>query len=236
MLKAVLFDLDGTLLTLDIETFLPRYVKSISRKAQHKIPNNIFQKALFAGTEEMVKNVQKDKSNQEVFMETFFSLVNIDKKEILPMLDEFYKNDFSNLQSDITAVPGAKEAVKFCKDNGLKVVLATNPVFPKEATYERIRWAGLNATDFNLITSYENMSATKPNLEYYQQILDKLGIRGKEAMMVGNDCQEDLCAAKLGMKTFLVDDGLVIDRSGGNYTVDLKGSLKEFPDKIRPLI
>ncbi|WP_350342752.1 HAD family hydrolase [Proteinivorax tanatarense] len=235
MLKAVLFDLDGTLLKLNVDSFLPRYVESISEKVKHKIPSKQFKKALFAGTEKMVENVEPNKTNKDVFMETFFSLTKADEKEILPVFDEFYSKEFSKLQKDIKAVEGAKEVVEFCKNENLKVVLATNPVFPKEATYERVRWADLNIDDFDLVTTYENMTATKPNLNYYQEILNKIDVKAEETLMVGNDCQEDLVVAKLGIKTYLVDDGLVIDRSGGNYLTDYQGPLKDLPKVIKKI-
>ena len=52
----------------------------------------------------------------------------------------------------------AKEIVDKVKNMGYRVVLATNPVFPKAATEKRLKWVGLSPQDFELCTTYENTS------------------------------------------------------------------------------
>ena len=97
------------------------------------------------------------------------------------------------------------------KQLGLKIIIATNPFFPKIATHQRITWAGLNPNDFALVTTYENSRFCKPNLAYYQDILDKFGLKADECIMVGNDMGEDMIAQKLGLKVFLLTDQLIND-------------------------
>ena len=70
----------------------------------------------------------------------------------------------------------------------------------------RIRWAGLNAEDFKVITTYETYRYCKPNLEYFKNILDEFSLKPAECLMVGNDVEEDLVVRKLGVKTYLVTD------------------------------
>ena len=92
------------------------------------------------------------------------------------------------------------------KEKGIRTYLATNPVFPKVATMNRIKWAGLDAEDFELITTYEDNCYCKPNVDYYRTILEQFHLRPEECLMVGNDVEEDLAIRKLGVKTFLVTD------------------------------
>ena len=88
-------------------------------------------------------------------------------------------------------------------------MLATNPLFPAIATQSRIRWAGLSPDDFELYTTYETSHFCKPNPDYYREILEKVGCRAEECLMVGNDAAEDLAAAETGMRVFLLTPCLI---------------------------
>ena len=119
------------------------------------------------------------------------------------------------------------------KTAGLRVILATNPIFPAVATQSRIRWAGLSPEDFELYTTYENSRFCKPNPDYYREILQRLDLRGEECLMVGNDVREDMAAETLGMETFLLTDCLIntenvpLDRWPHGGFQDLQAHLKE---------
>ncbi len=225
MFKAVLFDLDGTLLNLNVDDFLPKYIKALSIKVKDYIPMEIFPKYLLDSTYVMVKNNDETKTNEDVFMEHFFSVVEHQRQELQPIFDRFYLEDFPKLGEGYVGNPHAKNIIEHCKAKGLKIVLATNPVFPRAAVEERVRWVGLKVEDFDLITSYEEMHFCKPNINYYKEILDKISVEPHEAIMVGNDCQEDMVASEIGLKTFLVE-GFIIDK-GTTFKVDYKGELTD---------
>ena len=95
------------------------------------------------------------------------------------------------------------------RDMGGRVALATNPLFPSYATERRIRWAGLQPEDFELYTTYENIGCCKPNLAYYREILRRMKLPPEACIMVGNDVDEDIVAAQLGMQVFLLTDCLL---------------------------
>ena len=88
-------------------------------------------------------------------------------------------------------------------------MLATNPISPALATDWRIRWAGLKPEDFELYTTFENSHYCKPNLKYYEEILQKLNVRPEECLMVGNDVEEDMITRQMGMQVFLLTDCLI---------------------------
>ena len=46
----------------------------------------------------------------------------------------------------------------------------------------------------------------KPNLNYYQEIFQTLNKQAKQCLMVGNDINDDACAAKLGAKIYMATD------------------------------
>ena len=105
--------------------------------------------------------------------------------------------------------PMAAETIAKLRQAGIRVALATNPIFPSIATYKRIRWAGLKPEDFEWITTYENSKYCKPNLRYYQEVLERLGVAPEDCLMVGNDVGDDMVAEELGMQVFLLTDCLI---------------------------
>ena len=73
----------------------------------------------------------------------------------------------------------------------------------------RIRWAGLDVSDFEGITTYENLRYCKPNPESYNEILYKMNLQSKECLMVRNDVAEDMTARAVGINVFLLTDCLI---------------------------
>ena len=116
-----------------------------------------------------------------------------------------------------------------------KIVLATNPIFPAIATQKRMSWAGFEPNDFELYTTFENSRFCKPNVAYYQDILDQLGLKAEECIMVGNDVNEDMVAQKLGMKVFLLTDCL-INVDNKDILHYPQGSFDELLDYITTLV
>lgn len=208
-LKAVFFDLDGTLLHMDQEVFVKAYLGLICQKlAPYGYDPKLLVKGIWAGTEAMVKN-DGACTNEERFWQVFPSVCGEGIREHESTLEDFYRKEFQQVQQVCGFDPNAKKAVSLVKELGFIPVLATNPIFPSVATESRTRWAGLDVSDFAYYTVYENSSYCKPNLSYYQCILDHLGLKGEEALMVGNDVGEDMIAEKLGMKTFLLTQNLI---------------------------
>ena len=103
----------------------------------------------------------------------------------------------------------AKEVVELSKEKGFRVVLATSPLFQKIATESRMRWAGFKPTDFEIFTTFEDYYFSKPNINYYKEVISKLDVLPEECVMVGNDVVEDMVAKELGMKVFLLTDCLI---------------------------
>ena len=207
--KWVLFDLDGTLLPMDMDVFIKAYFGGLAKKlAPYGYNPEELVKAIWSGTGDMVKNDGSD-TNEAVFWKRFFAIYGEKSREHFPLFDEFYKNDFDKIQPHCGFNPNSKRLVELLKKNGYRVGLATNPIFPAIATECRIRWAGLTPDDFEFYTTYENSRFCKPNIEYYRDILAKNGIDAKSCVMVGNDVAEDMIAEKLGMRVFLLTDCII---------------------------
>ena len=226
MITTVLFDLDGTLLPMDQDEFVKCYFGLLAKKlAPHGYDPKALVNAIWEGTSAMIKN-DGSCTNEEAFWNCFTSLMGADTRKDEPLFRKFYEKDFSGAKAACGFDPKAAETIAAIKAKGLRTVLATNPIFPAIATQNRIRWAGLTPEDFELYTTYENSCHCKPNPAYYQDILDALGLRPEECLMVGNDATEDLAAEKLGIKVFLLPRCL-INRENKDISACPQGSFDD---------
>lgn len=207
-MNTILFDLDGTLLPMDVEEFTHRYFGLILQTMNEKgFDGKMILDAILSSTKAMILNDGK-KTNEEVFWENFTSLSNLSRDLMEPHFNDFYEHVFDQIDSHVQS-ENMKQAVNILKEKNYRLILSTNPLFPRIATLKRIQWAGLDPNDFDYITTYENSSACKPNLAYYEEIIDKLDLDIKECMMIGNDVQEDGILEKIGIPVYLVSDYLL---------------------------
>ena len=234
-IKAVLFDLDGTLLPMpDQNRFIKLYFGSLTAYMEpHGYDKDEFMSAMWHSVKSMMQNDGSD-TNERVFWREFTKIygrcIVRDKKYI----DDFYRHDFSATRAACGYTERAKETVELVKRLGLRAVLATNPVFPRIATETRIGWAGLSCDDFELITSYENASYSKPSVGYYKEILKSLGLSPEECVMVGNDTRDDLAAEAAGIKVFLLTDSL-INESGVDISKYPHGDFDALSEYLKAL-
>lgn len=227
MIKNVLFDLDGTLLPMDMDEFTTGYFKFLAKKAAPAgyEPEKLI-KTIWGGVKAMVMN-SSDKTNEEAFWEFFVSVYGEDAIKDRVIFDEFYASDFICAKDFTGYNPKAKESVDKIKEAGYKVVLATNPIFPATATVQRVNWAGLDVSDFETYTTYENCTSCKPNPEYYLELLNRLSMKPEECLMVGNDVDEDMEAGlKAGMHVFLITD-CIINKADRDITKYPHGSFDD---------
>ena len=234
-LTTVLFDLDGTLLPMDQKTFTKAYFGLLAQKLAplgYK-PDDLIA-GIWTGIKAMVKN-DGSRTNEEVFWQTFSALFGDKVYDDIPLFDEFYRTDFQQVQVACGFNPAAKETVLRLKKKGLRLVLATNPIFPAVATESRLRWAGLDPDDFDMVTTYEDTHYCKPNPHYYSEILERLRVSPDECLMVGNDATEDVAATALGMPVFLLPECLL-----NNDNVDItpypQGSFDDLQTYIDTLL
>ncbi len=209
MITTILFDLDGTLLPMDQDVFAGAYFKGLARAAApHGYESAKLIDTIWKGTAAMVKN-NGERTNEEAFWAYFASVYGTDALGDTVIFDEFYERDFDKVQAVCGYNPRVPALIAELKEAGVRLVLATNPIFPKVATDRRIRWAGLSPDDFVYYTTYENARRCKPNPDYYRDILTACGLTAEECIMVGNDVAEDMFAETLGMQVFLLTDCLI---------------------------
>lgn len=234
-IKMIMFDLDGTLLPMDMEVFTGGYFKLLTKKmAPYGYEPEALIKATWHSTGAMVKN-DGHCSNAEAFWKDFAEVYGEKVLEDKEVFEEYYANEFEGVREFCGFSPKAAEIVRWLQDRGVRVVLATNPLFPATATKARIRWAGLEPDEFEYFTTYENIGYCKPNPDYYREVLRNVGLDAENCVMVGNDVDEDMIAADLGMQVFLLTD-CMINRSGKDIGQYPHGGFDELKAYLQTLI
>lgn len=204
--EAVLFDLDGTLLDLDVDAFLAVYVERLTRWTARRLDPRRAAEALVAATSASIADSDPEVTNAQAFWRAFRSLTGLSQDDLREDLEQFYREEFPRLGYLARRLPKARQVVESLRRHGLRLALATNPLFPRLAVEARLAWAGLDPAAFDLIADYETMHFCKPNPEFFREICRRLGVAPERAVMVGNDPFVDIQAAqRAGLKTFLVE-------------------------------
>lgn len=226
MINTILFDLDGTLLPIELEDFQNVYLTALTRKFSDLVEANALINMIMASTHKMVQNTDKVK-NELVFMDSLKSFIGEDDLKVYQerFLD-FYHNEFIALKNVIRPNLEIREAVSLLKEKGYDLIVATNPMFPQIAIEKRIEWAGFKPSEFIYMSTFEKNHYCKPNLDYYKEVLSDNQKLPHECMMVGNDPFEDLVASKLGLKTYLITNHLV--QRDNSLKADYSGEYHDF--------
>jgi FMN phosphatase YigB (HAD superfamily) len=169
-----------------------------------------FVEELIIGTQAAIANTDPTLTNQDVFWSVFCQRTGIEREAFEFSLKQFYQDEFPKLRRLTNERPVARKIVRTSFEKNLKVVIATNPLFPASAIEQRLDWAGIPVEEFpyDLVTTYENMHATKPQQAYYEEILEVIDVESAAALMVGDDWKNDMePASQLGLRTYWVQEG-----------------------------
>jgi len=200
-IKYLLFDLDGTLIKFDLNTFIQNYLRLIQNSFSHVVFAKSVPEWILGGTDEMLTSV-KTITNKDKFLQYFQAKSGLSESEIWEIFLHFYNTEYNKLKEITQPIEGAKSFLETAISNKYTLVLATQPVFPEIAIRKRLEWADLEHIPFQLITHIENMVASKPHKAYFDQILKILGVTGNTCMMIGNDAEMDMAAKNSNIQTF----------------------------------
>ena len=202
----LLLDLDDTLLDTNLDSFMPVYFQALSNHMTDRVSSEKLIRAWINGTNAMNENEDPRLALQEVFDSEFYAKIGIPKDELLDVVEDFYDNTFPTLRKHTNQKPEAVRLIEWALSCGFRVAIATDPLFPYKATHHRMRWAGLDPQQFELISTIENFHFTKSHPAYYAEALGRLGWSEGPALMVGNDVNRDLIPAhRLGLKTYFIE-------------------------------
>lgn len=206
MSLTLLLDLDDTLLDTNLQAFMPAYFQALSKHMSSHAAPEVMLRALLAGVNLMNENEDPTRTLEEIFDADFYGKLGASKKDLIHLIEEFYDNIFPQLAQHTRQRPDAVPFVEWALSCGYRLAIATDPLFPRKATYHRLRWAGFDPERFELVSTFEHFHFTKNHPAYYAEVLGRLGWPEGSVLMVGNDVARDLMPAhRLGLKTFFVD-------------------------------
>ncbi|ABA90182.1 HAD superfamily hydrolase [Syntrophotalea carbinolica DSM 2380] len=218
-IHGILFDLDGTLLDIQMEDYINGYVENLARCFEDIADRTVFAEVLISSAYALFSDRDGEQTNELFFLSMIARQLGIGKKQLRLRLQKFYENGLAQLSHLVKPFPQSHAILQSCFERNLKVALATNPVFPRAAINARLRGAGLDGFPYDLISSYENSHYCKPHPQFFLDILSRLSLNPENVVMIGNDTQYDLPARRAHIATFLVDTCLIDhDRRVGQAT------------------
>jgi len=209
MTLTLLLDLDDTLLDFSMDDFVPDYFQALGIALGKHVSAEKMLKYLSQGTQAMMQADSPEYPLSETFGREFYPNLGVERNKLDLEIAHFYDEVFPTLSYHSKVRPESVDLVEWAFAQGYRVVIATNPLFPKQAIYHRLRWANLppEKYPFDLITSYESFHFSKPNPAYLAEVLGRLGWPEGPTLMVGNDPRNDLLAAQgLGLPMFWITD------------------------------
>lgn len=209
MIRNIIFDLDGTLINTRQDEFNKRFFEIVYKRFEKEGYNgNQICEVIMECISLMLKNDGRE-TNESIFINNLLNKTNINIDKLDEIFNKFYNSDYDELEDCIYKIELANTIVSILKDKGYNLILATNPLFPKIAIEKRANWGNIDCNNFSHITSYENSSYCKPNINYYKEIIYKNNLNIEETMMIGNDLIEDLIIEELKVPCYIVTDNMV---------------------------
>lgn len=225
-INTVLFDLDGTLLPFEQEEFVRNYFGRLAVKlAPMGFEKEALIKGILAGMGAMTGN-DGSKTNEIAFWEVFEELLHTKREHLEGAFLEFYQKDFDAVKEVLPEGLNYRQLFDSLQSKGYQLVLATNPLFPREAVATRLSWIGLSLDDFSYVTTFDNSCYCKPNPAYYAHILKEIDRRPEECVMIGNNTLEDMAAEEIGITVGLVTTNLE-NRNHLDVNQFIHGTLEE---------
>lgn len=215
MIKAVLLDMDNTLLHNPDARFAGAFRRLFDDffLGEFAIEGSI--DALRAGFANIGRDLVNCPSNAQALVDCLAHWLPLGHDDAAQALRRFYAEVYGELQPLVSPVDGAAALVEDLLEQGLLLAVATNPLYPESAILQRLEWAGLGGLvgEFAIVTHSENMHFAKPQPEYIAEVVARVGIEPDEALMVGDSAVNDRQAARaIGCPTWQVGvDGSLAD-------------------------
>jgi HAD superfamily hydrolase (TIGR01549 family) len=225
MIKAILLDLDNTLLHNPDRCFAQAFNEKSRLFFMQRWGFDSFPAVFKQAIQAMGSRWPLDYTNTGITVKILSLQAGIDISEATSGLQMFYRDVYPSLQACTYPVEGAAELVADLKARGYAIVIATNPIYSAEAIYQRLAWAGLSGSgdDYTFISHADNMHFAKPDAAYYAEILARVGTEPDEAVVVGDSITNDIEPAQtIGLHTFHVNSDYL-----GHSPADQHGTLQD---------
>jgi putative hydrolase of the HAD superfamily len=212
MLKAVIFDLDNTLVDFML----------MKKQAIDAAINAMRDAGLKLSTDEIRQRIDQIYKERGIEFQSVFD-------ELL--YREFSKVDHKILSAGVIAYRRAREAalvpyphitMTLIKLSKMQLKLGVVSDAPGKEAWLRLCYLNFHHL-FDAVVTFDDTGKRKPNPEPFRKVLEMLRIEPGEALMVGDWAERDvLGAAQVGMKTVFARYGNTFgtETSNANYDID----------------
>ena len=222
MIKAVIFDLDGTLVTFKLD------VKACRTKVVQYLTEQGFPRSLFSMKEtafDMLVKVKKYLIVKGIEDQKFVEI----EKTVFSIVEGFEWKAARTTEM----FPGIPETLKALKDLKLKIALCT--ISGEKATSCILDRFHLEPF-FDAVFTRESVSDVKPHPAHLEAVLEALKVGSQEALLVGDSVKDVACANHLNVLAVGVTTGLSsieeLTRSGAHY---IASSANDIPSLVLQL-
>lgn len=200
-LAAVLFDLDGTLLDLDGDEYMDQFIWGASQGMAPLVNPEAFREAILVAAIPAVARAHPGVSNRRVLWDTVAQVLNLPTATLEERFDQVTSRHLKEIYPGGGPMHGAHRVVNWARQAGLKLAVATMPIYSRHVVDERLERAGLADVPWDFIAT-DAMDTVKPRPPYFRAIAEALAVPAASCLMVGNDYFQDVPARRVGMETF----------------------------------
>jgi len=212
MIKLIIFDLDNT---------LTDFVRMKDASIQAAIQSMIDAGLMFPPEriqEEIFKIYGEEGIEyQKVFNQLLINLIGeVDYKVLAAGIVGYRRAR----EASLVLYPHVKVTLIELMKRGMKLAVISDA--PRQEAWLRLCYLQLHHV-FDVVLTYNDTGEYKPSPEPFKKVLEELGIRPEESMMVGDWPERDIAgAAELGMKTVFAryGDTFGTASSGANYEIN----------------
>jgi phosphoglycolate phosphatase len=222
VIKAVIFDLDGTLVpfTLDVKACRTKVIQTLTEQG---LPSSLF--SMKETAFDMLLKIKNRMTTLAVEKQEFIEI----KKTVHAIVENYEMEAAKTTQ----VFPGIPETLKTLKAMNLKIAICT--ISGEKAANHIIEQFNL-AEFIDVMVPRESVSAVKPDAIHLKAVLEALNVGANEVVLVGDSSKDIVCANHLnvlavGVPTGLASKDKLID-AGANYVAS---SANDIPRLIRQL-
>jgi len=207
MIKAVIFDLDGTLKEFNLDTKACR-TTIINRLTQEGFP-----RSLFSLNETAFDMLKKIKNSRLIEGEK-----NMDFSKIRDMIFSVVEDFELEAAKTAKIFEGIPETLQALRDMKLEIALCT--ISSEKPTNYILKRFHIEQF-FDAVITRDSVFEVKPHPKHLEAALDALKVRAQEALLVGDSVKDIQCAVQLNVLAVGVTTGLSsmeeLSRSGAHY-------------------
>ena len=212
MIKAVIFDLDNTLLD---------FIK-MKREAVMNALLSMKEAGLEIDIEDSYKKVMsiyesEGWEHQQVFDKFLNDLIGyVDNKYLAAAIVAYRRGKEANLK----AYPNVHRTLNHLMKSGIRLAIVSDA--PSREAWMRIYYLNLHHM-FDVVVTFDDSNERKPSPKPFNLVLEKLGLNKDEVVMIGDWPERDVVGANsLGIKTIFAryGDTFGVKNSGADWDID----------------